>query len=166
MQDSSNDVAQKAWSRPEVRETMRLARRIDRAREELTNDNRETRRLHTWIRDEELLFTSVLERLRDEQSPLHGAVREYCQRRRAANARNMAYLQHLYSLDGFTGNPTPGRRVGSLDNVQPLSMGTEPDPTELAVSGELGEEEQSRHEDDEANGEVFAIIEYLASLTT
>ncbi|KAI0739797.1 hypothetical protein C8Q80DRAFT_1222084 [Daedaleopsis nitida] len=164
LQDSSNDVSQKAWSRPEVRKTMRLVRRIERAREELTNDNCEARRMHTWIRDEELLFASVLQRLHNGHGPLYGAVAEYCRQRRAANARNMAYLQQLYSLEGFTGDPTPGRRVGS--DALPHPMGT--DPTIPSGPGASEENEDGLHlqENEEAHGEVSAIIEYLASLTT
>ncbi len=49
--------------------------------------------MHTWIRDEEILFREVLARLKTEQDDLHGAVFEYCRHRRAANARNMAYIE-------------------------------------------------------------------------
>ena len=61
-----SDVVERPWARPEVRETMRLALRIDRAREEIVNVNREIRRLHTSIRDEEIHFRSTLAKLKSD----------------------------------------------------------------------------------------------------
>ena len=64
LQDTKNDLSQKAWARPEVHETMRMSRRVNHACEEIKNANREVRRLHISIRDEELAFNTILSNLR------------------------------------------------------------------------------------------------------
>ena len=93
LQETRNDILAKPWTRPEVRETMRLARRIERAREEITNANREIRRLHTSIRDEEQLVRAKLQQLKDTADPLYSALQEYWRRRSIANTRNMTFVQ-------------------------------------------------------------------------
>lgn len=112
LQDTRNDIRSKKWALPLVRETMRAARRVTCAEEELENVNREARRLHTSIRDEDSLFTEVLEELERCCDPLYGAIQEYCRRRRATNAHVLAHLLRLYALDGFTGVPLAGIHAG------------------------------------------------------
>ncbi|KAL7280958.1 hypothetical protein ACG7TL_005907 [Trametes sanguinea] len=77
LRDTTNDIRQKKWAQPVVRETMRLAQRVERAHDEINNVNREISRLHASIRDEESLFTAVLEDLEKRDTSLHGAVQDY-----------------------------------------------------------------------------------------
>ncbi|KAI0323319.1 hypothetical protein GY45DRAFT_1227486, partial [Cubamyces sp. BRFM 1775] len=114
LQDTQNQLHDKPWSKPAVRETMRIARRIARAQEEISNVSREARRLHTFICDEENMFVAVLGNLKKQNSILHGAVQDYVRHRRAANARNLAYVMRIYSLDGFQGEKSPGTRAGGF----------------------------------------------------
>ncbi|TFK79319.1 hypothetical protein K466DRAFT_505734 [Polyporus arcularius HHB13444] len=161
LQDTRNDIRDKPWTRPEVRETIKLSRRIRRAREEVSSVNREARRVHTSIRDEEILFRSVLTQLKDEGNVLHGAVEEYCRHRRAANARNMMYLQKLYALPGFTGIPSAGRHPGAQPSPEAERRGEEG----AADSGDTDAAEVEGFEVDEGTHEVaYAIWEYLADL--
>ncbi|KAI0363067.1 hypothetical protein BV20DRAFT_1040098 [Pilatotrama ljubarskyi] len=113
LRDTKNDIRSKPWAKPVVREAMRLSNRIARAHEEVENVNRELRRLHTSIRDEEILFATVLEDLKKRADLLHTAVEEYVHHRRTANARNMVYIQRAYDLPGFSGNKQPGFRAGA-----------------------------------------------------
>ncbi len=164
LQDTRNDIREKQWSHPQVREYMRLGRRIEHAHEEILNANRELRRLHTWIRDEELLFQRELRRLREEKNILYPAILDYCRRRRAANARNMAYIQATHDLPGFSGNRTPGRRVGAMpaSETAPSTENAsheEPVPPDASDVADLAL-------DEDADGEVTSIIHYLADLTT
>ncbi|KAL7283898.1 hypothetical protein ACG7TL_001170 [Trametes sanguinea] len=176
LQDTRDDLRHKPWSQPHIRETMRIARRIARAREEVENVNREARRLHTHIRDEELLLTRVLQDLKERGDPLYGAVLDYSRHRRAANARNLAYLQRIYSLDGFTGNPTPGTRAGTTAEPPEPTPGTadvpRPNAVELsslvstensAISSEEGLGDLVE-DSDEIHEEVTGILEFLAGL--
>ncbi|RDX50672.1 hypothetical protein OH76DRAFT_1455223 [Lentinus brumalis] len=163
LQDTRNDIRSKPWASSDIREAMRLSRRIDRAYEEITNCNREIRRLHMAIRDEEILFRNTLRQLREDGDPAHGAVEEYCKHRRAANARNMAYIERIYALKGFTGIPSPGCRLGAPEPNDDVGVSGEGETD--GVSQELEEEAEERLEDG-ASSEVFAIVEYLARLTT
>ncbi|KAH9931631.1 uncharacterized protein BXZ73DRAFT_90069 [Epithele typhae] len=84
LQGTANDIAGKvSW------------RRIARAREEIQAVYRESRRLHTHLRDEEILLI------------LYGPVLEYAKRQRIANAINLAWVQHLHSHEKFAGHPRP-----------------------------------------------------------
>ena len=87
LQDTRNDIRTRKWAQPLVRETMRTARRIERAEEELAHVNREARRVHTSIRDEDALFTDVLQELRERQDPIYLCIYDYVRRRRAINKR-------------------------------------------------------------------------------
>ena len=112
LQDTRNDIRSKQWAQPLVRETMRAARRVTRAEEEIEHVNREARRIHTSICDEDRLFTEVLSDLQARNDPLSGALRDYCRRRRGVNAHVLAHLLRLYALEGFTGVPGPGTHAG------------------------------------------------------
>ncbi|KAH9847481.1 hypothetical protein C2E23DRAFT_741522 [Lenzites betulinus] len=166
LRDTKNDIRDKPWAKPIVRETMRIVQRVERAREELVNVTREIRRLHTSIRDEELLFSAVLEDLSNRKDPLHGAMQDYVRHRRGASARNMAYIQRLYALEGFTGTPSSGYRAGA-----PLPALVRPSQLQTLVNEEMSAVTQEEHatvdaiDDDEMGGEVYAIMEYLADIT-
>ena len=165
LQDTRNDLSQKAWARPDVRETMRMSRRIDRAREEIKNANREVRRLHTSIRDEELAFKAILTNLREKNDPHRGAVEEFVLRRRGANARNLSYIEHIHALEGYTGERTPGHHVGS---PEPMDVGNELFGGLGSTSSTGNDEdlaEAALEDEDEISDEVTAMLEYLAGLT-
>ncbi len=76
------------------------------------NVNREALRVHTSIRDEDILFTDVLGKLKLHDRLLYGAVNDWCRRRRTTNAHLLAHLLRLYSLEGYTGTCGPGTHVG------------------------------------------------------
>ncbi len=167
LEGANNDVRTKPWSRPEVREAMRLSKRIKRAHEEIDNANREVRRVHSAIRAEEIQFREVLARLKADNDPLHGAVEEYCRHRRAANARNMAYIEKIHGLDGFTGDRTAGHRRGTAPSPPLESTVNLPTLQEAnAIRADDADSGVTDSWDDGLNDEVVAIVEYLAALTT
>ncbi|OSD02720.1 hypothetical protein PYCCODRAFT_1444831 [Trametes coccinea BRFM310] len=177
LQDTGNKLLEKRWAQPHVRETMRIARRIARAQEEIRNVNREARRLHTHIRDKEALLTRVLTDLKGRADPLYGAVLEYSRHRRSANARNLAYLSRMYALDGFSGNPTPGVRANTpsdgsappSDTGDPMHAGSALSALVTAENDELAREDgdiAAVVENDQVHEEVTGILEFLASLGT
>ncbi|KAI1782756.1 hypothetical protein LXA43DRAFT_904908 [Ganoderma leucocontextum] len=166
LQETRNEVLEKPWTRPEVRAVIRLTRRLQRAHEEIKNANREIRRMHTWIRDEEILCREVASRLDREKNPLFGAFSEFCKHRRAANARNLAYIEQIYTLDGFSGSTGPGRHVNSAgDRTSTILPDASGESEVCHVLQELSEE-GALHEDDGTAGEVSAIVDYLATLAT
>lgn len=78
----------------------------------------------------------------------------------------MVYIQCLYALPAFVGTPAPGYRAGA-----PLSALVRPSHLENLVNEEttaVTQEEQAPTdsiEDDEMEGEVYAIMEYLAGIS-
>lgn len=122
LQDTRNDIRDKRWTQPAVRETMKLRHRIARAREELVRCDVELRRLHTAIRDENILFNSKVHALQAARDPVYGAVAEFTEYRRRVNQRLLHRIHEAYDLPGFTANKTPGTRLGSTPlNAPPLA---------------------------------------------
>ena len=142
---------------------MRHARRIDRAREELKRVKVEARRVHTSVRDEEVLFRKTLSALKASQDPIYGAAELYCARRRGMNARSMAYILHLYQHPGFDGETTPGKRAG-CDVAPDAQVPDVPQEEAEAVAKEV-DEEVELGDDDLANEEFAGVLEFLAGLT-
>ncbi|KAH9916348.1 hypothetical protein B0H21DRAFT_703065 [Amylocystis lapponica] len=159
LRDTDNDVREKPWARPAVRETMKQARRVDRAQEELVRCNVEARRLCTAIYDEEIMFEEVLARLKAEKSPMYGAVEEFCYRRRNINALHVARLQQLETLEDFSGDLSPGQRKGSPRTVPPSSHVANP-PT--SDGQDQGEDEEP---DDDFEGDIGGLVEYISNLS-
>ncbi|OJT11359.1 hypothetical protein TRAPUB_12122 [Trametes pubescens] len=114
LQDTRGDLRDKPWRQPVIRETMRIAHCVERAREEIQRLNVEVRRLHTAIRDEDELFDVVLDDLALRRDPWHGPVLEHATRRRRVNARVLAYIDKIYELPGFTGTPSAGQQAGAV----------------------------------------------------
>lgn len=167
MNETRADIREKPWAEPAVRETVRLAQRLERAREEIVSVNADARRVHTSIRDENVLFASVLARLERECSPLQGAMQEFVMRRRAANAHVLVTLQKLYALPEFTGNPTPGVRAGLP--TPPVLI---PDGFQQVLQAEAAAvEADERHgedvgvEDDDVQGQLTDLTSFLDRLS-
>lgn len=114
LNDTRGDLRDKPWRQPLVREAMRIAHRLERAQEEVQRLNVEVRRLHTSIRDEDTLFSIVLDDLRDRGDIWHGPVHDHVIRRRRVNARLLVYVEKIYDLEGFTGTAGPGQRAGAV----------------------------------------------------
>ena len=189
LNDTRNDIRDKPWGKPLVRKTMRMARRITRATEELENVHREARRVHTSIVDEDAHFTCVLLDLKASGDPLHGVVAEFCGRRRANNAHVLSYLRRLYALEGYGGNPTPGKYSGvpreqwSLQTrPESLAEGTTlhggatssllshisapriEDLTLMEESAIALEEEDDLNVDEDGDGGVSLLVDHLANI--
>lgn len=129
LRDSRNDIRQKPWATPVIRAAMRQSQRIERAHEEIETCNFEVRRLHTYVLDEAARLRQVVHSLRNESSPITGAVEEYGLRRIRANTHILSTIQQIHSLKGYTGHVTPGIRLGHT--VPPSDiMGNELQTTE------------------------------------
>ncbi|KAL6298786.1 hypothetical protein BKA93DRAFT_820202 [Sparassis latifolia] len=165
LHDTRHDIREKQWTQPAMRETMHLHHRIQRAHEEIQKCNVEVRRIHTHIRDEDMLFSTVLDDLCHRQDPLHGAVLEYCSCRRVVNTHILAFLQRIYALQGFTGNPFPGECLGV-----PHSLPVAHSDVEDLLSAEMHELNEEEHagleldDDDEAEGDISGLLDYVSNL--
>lgn len=184
LNDTRNNIRDKPWGQPLIRETMRTARRIKRAMEELESVQREARRIHTSIVDEDAHFSRVLADLSARGDILHGAVAEFCKRRRANNAHILSYLRRLYALEGYGGDPTPGKYSGSprerwtprLQTAMP-TMST-PNPFQASTPGpsiedltrseesavELEDEDEELDVDEDADGGVSLLVDHLSNI--
>jgi hypothetical protein len=166
LQDTRNDVRNKDWARPEIRATIKLYRRVQRAREEIIRLNVETRRLHTAILDESMLFDAALQSL-PALDPSRGAIADFATRRRRINAELLRRIQQIYSLPGFTGICGPGIRLGSGASAPTV-------PIEMPTSLELDDNDiddsdvaaLNQAADDEAQDRVGVMLEYIGDLAT
>ncbi|KAI1792846.1 hypothetical protein LXA43DRAFT_886785 [Ganoderma leucocontextum] len=190
LNDTRNDLREKQWAQPLVRETMRTARRIKRATEELEIIHREARRVHTSISDEDAHFARVLADLMARGDILYDAVSEFCSRRRANNAHILSYIRRLYALPEYAGEQTPGKYCGMPREGTPAQAQSAPELAGIATSGshaaapgpqvpqrtveELAQVEESvvalEEEDDEVDldededGGVGLLVEHLANI--
>ncbi|GBE86266.1 hypothetical protein SCP_0901450 [Sparassis crispa] len=158
LKDTRNDVRQKEWTRPAVREAMKQARRIAQAHVELKRCNIEVHRLHTSIRDEELQFMAVINQLKEQQALICGAVEDFCERHHNVNARHLMRLQRLYALNGFTGAPSPGQQKGSVIMAPPLASSS------LALDLDDDVKPEVEEEEDELQGNIGSIVDYMCNL--
>lgn len=132
---------------------------MKRAREELDRCNVESRRLLTAILDEHNLFIEILQTLEADNSTLHGAVTEYCTRRRRINILHR--ISKIHALHGFTGNPSYVQRKGAS---LPSSIGT------TGVHGLRGDEvddvnvEGSDSRDDEGDRDMNGLVNFISHL--
>ena len=191
LNDTRADISKEEWARVPVRETMRLARRVARAHEEILKVHDQARRVQTSIRDEDRLFAVVLDHLRRTRDPLHGAVLDYASRRRRANTRIMVHLRKLYAIPTYEGLVHPGLRAGAPlpalllpSEIEALLAGRAsasfsavevPTPTSAPSATHIGavearqdeEDEEDEDEDDEdIQAELTAVTDFIATLAS
>ncbi|KAG6846906.1 hypothetical protein H0H93_011185, partial [Arthromyces matolae] len=151
LRDTQNDLRERKWADPVIRETMRKYQRLKRAHEEILRCNVELRRLHTSIADETTLFNDIHSSLNPESNPLHGEVEEFITRRTGVNRQLMARITQVYQLPGFSGTPSPGTRKGQI-KVNTSSIINEETDRATGGDGELSE----ASDEDELEDEVVA----------
>lgn len=145
LKNTWNDIREKMWVKPLYREMLKLRHRIARAKEEIIRCNVETRRLHTAVYDESLLFSRILARLKASKHPCYGPVHDFITRRRAVNRSLWKRIEQIHSLDGFSGHNTRGI---AFDETQPhgILSGV---PAELGISPPCGGDSDSDSDDDD-----------------
>ncbi|EKM48904.1 uncharacterized protein PHACADRAFT_107991 [Phanerochaete carnosa HHB-10118-sp] len=177
LQDTRNDVRQKPWAQPITRETIKMYRRVARANEELERLNIEVRRLHTAIIDEDKLLRAALASLGCSHQ-LYGAMQDFALRRQAVNNHLLRRVFQVYDLPGYTGTQGSGEaevdmvsqaRLSSVqltvDKIPPLL--TRPDDV-CGTGGDISDDENDENDDEgseEAQGNVAAVVEYIAGLS-
>jgi len=114
LRNTSQDLSDKRWARPAIRETIKQWHRICRAKEEIIRCNVEIQRLHTSIVDECKHFNAILAQCEQEdpENPIVGAVQEFITQRTRVNSVIAAKLFRIYALEGFTGKKSIGIRKG------------------------------------------------------
>ncbi|KAI0704566.1 hypothetical protein C8Q76DRAFT_631002 [Earliella scabrosa] len=164
LNDTRAELRDKRWADPLVRELMRRANRVARAEEEIDRVSDEAIRIHTSIRDEELVFAAVLEDMIRTRDQLYGAVADFVRRRQRANAHVLTSLNKLYRHPRYAGPTTPGLRPGgSLPAIRPHSgLSTLLQSSQRAeVTADDGNEDAG----DEHEEEMFnALTDFIASM--
>lgn len=161
LRETRQDVLSKPWAKPAIREAIKQSHQLKRAREELDQCNIESRRLLTAILDEHNLFNEILQKLETDNSPFHGAVVEYCTRRRRINNTILHRISQIHALQGFTGNPSYSQRKGASP---PSAVDT------TGVHGLQGDKvdsvdtEGSDSSDDEGDQDMDGLVNFISHL--
>ena len=170
LRDTRSDLRDKRWANPGVRETVKLMNRIAHAREELDRLNLEVRRLHTAIRDDDILYTNVAASL-DCNNHLRGAIIDFATRQRRIDEQVLTRIYQVYSLPGFTGVRGPGTRAGNALRHMPVSTPGIPGSSTISNTLTLaashpddGEEDEEDDMDDEGQEEAANLTEFMTSL--
>ncbi|KAH0833454.1 hypothetical protein J3R83DRAFT_12573 [Lanmaoa asiatica] len=167
LKKSRQDVRTRPWAQPAIREAMRLALRVERAKEEITRCNIELRRLHSAIDTENQFLRKICKRVQDERHPLQRETEVFAQRRMRINSHLLSYIYRTFELAGFTGDKTIGRKVGVEPVEQSGSSGS------VDSGGQIADEEDTVKGGDnewidveeEENGEtVGRIVDYISEL--
>ena len=163
LHNTRQDISEKRWSQPAVRELMKLSQRVKRAREEVERCHIAVRCLYTAIHDESEDFEEVLSRLRTGDPLVYGAVHDFVNRRLQVNDLLLARLALLTNSPNYAGDCSRGVRVGS-------SRGTngseQPVGDNAKAVGELDHDDDNDDEPDvdETDELVGQLVDYVSDL--
>lgn len=160
LRDSWNEVLGKPWAQPAEREAATAYFKLARAREEINRVNVEARRLRTFIEDEEEDLLWHVERLQATNPALSYQLRKRRTSLVAVNHIHRRRLTALEGLEGYSGIPTRGVRVGCAERprratpASSSSMALDADDDSQSEGGDV------EHDDDitEAFESTFAAL--------
>lgn len=161
LHNTRQDIRDKRWSQPAIRELMKSFQRVKRAREEIERCNIATRRLYTAILDENDKFGAVLSQPRLTASPVYGAVKDFASRRRRVNDLLLSRLEHLIHSQDFSGACSRGVRLGSNDLRRGVSSNQRVDINK--TTEEMGEDDEETGID-EMDEMVSHLVDYVGDL--
>lgn len=87
LRETSRDLRQERWTDPSIRELLRLVQQEKRAKEEIIRLNIETKRLHTFIKDEEAIISEVKARLIDTDRATFNLIQDWYAYRQRLNSK-------------------------------------------------------------------------------
>lgn len=131
---SHRDITQLPWALQLNREVTSKYFKIKCAQDEIIRFNVECRRLLTHMRYEEAHYLCVIAELTEGSPELAAAVRRSYDNRRRAN-RVHRRLDAIFSLEGFTGLMTAGRRAGDAQGLVNNLAGGAQQPAPRAMDG-------------------------------
>ena len=176
LQDTRNDIREREWAKPVIRESIKAYRRLNRAKEELTRLNCEVVRLHTAIRDESILFKNALASLTADD-PVRGALAEFATLRTRTNEHLLQRIQQIYKLPAYSGQRGPGQAVRDMNldvdfalPLSPVASTADAALEPVGASREVDDDSEGSDsdgeglDDDEAEDKMGALIQYIAEL--
>ncbi|KAG1743994.1 uncharacterized protein EDB91DRAFT_1236582 [Suillus paluster] len=133
----------------------------DISHKEILCCNVEIRRLHSAILDEQCHFKKVIGELEAAGSPLLVVVQEAAKICTLVNHQLLVCITQVYSLPGFTGNPSPGIREGVVAEEDPVNDDLEPH-NEMNVPH--SDNEGDALEEDDLCTDIGTVVEYISDL--
>lgn len=134
-----------------------MRRRILQARVEIERCNVYTRRVYTALHDEEAVFHLILQDLKAQEDPIFGAVEEHVMYRRRLNRRVARHIHKIFTLEGFTGDKSIGKKKGD-SLLQPV------DRVDVQGNADFEENDDGEEAGDDVEREMDGIIDFMASL--
>jgi hypothetical protein len=169
LHNTRQDIHEKPWSRPAVRELMKISQRVKRAHEEIERCHVAIRRLYTSIYDEAEDFKNALSRLRTGDPLIYGAAFDFITRRQQVNNLLLARLKSLVNSPEYSGDCSRGVRLGggvsSYNDKGVDDVGQEP----VGVMGDLDRDDGNDNDDeelgvDETDELVGQLVDYVSDL--
>ncbi|KAG2151616.1 uncharacterized protein EDB93DRAFT_1240001 [Suillus bovinus] len=145
LRETRQDIREKPWTKPAIRETIRQYLRIQRAKEEVIRCNVEVHRLHTAIVVENEAFARILDALKMSNSPIFVAVQQLLSR-----------ISQIHRLDGFSGDKSFGVRKGSSSVEIPSTVTTD----QLLENDET----EGLDEDNELERDIGTLVEFISDM--
>lgn len=160
--NTNRDLADKPWSAPLVRVAIKQNNRIKRAYEEIRNCNIEIRRVQTHAIDENNDLESMVQELYERRELIAGAVADYASRRIQVNQHLLSGIYKIHGLKGFTGDPSPGIRLGRSLATPELARTFSMVHEELEDEDELPPDSDS--DDDEEQGQYRGLVNFISDM--
>lgn len=176
LHNTRQDIREKPWSQPAIRELMKLSQRLKRAHEEIERCHIAVRRLYTAIHDENDDFKKSLSRLRTGDPLIYGAVYEFVVHRQRVNDLLLARLKLLTESPDYSGDCSRGvrvGRVGSSDMGASHQEQSSRDDAWMAETPDGGDRGGERGVEDDDNDElgvddtdemVGQLVDYVSDL--
>jgi hypothetical protein len=110
---SGKDIRKEPWADPATRLLTDKYFELIRAREEITRLNVEWKRVGTWLRDENRLYTKVIDNLSSNGTDplLVDALRRKWERTQRIHRTTWYWLSRIRSLPSFSGSISPGHAI-------------------------------------------------------
>ncbi|KAG1745409.1 uncharacterized protein EDB91DRAFT_1080328 [Suillus paluster] len=162
LHETCQDICNKPWTKPAVRETMRQHLHIQRAKKEIVYCNIEVRHLQTAIVVENEEFTCVLAALDAANSLIFVAVKEHSICRHRINSQLLSCINQTHSLPGFSRDKSCGVRKGTSSDRAPSTVAPAQGDSEQPQSDDS--EEDAFDEDDGVERDIGILVEYLSDL--
>lgn len=160
LHNTRQDIREKPWAQPAIRELMKLSQRIKRAHEEIQRCHISVRRLYTAICDENDMFERILSKLQTGDPLLYGAVSDFATRRQEANSVLLTRLTLLTDSPNYMGDCSRGvsTEVSMEIDVQGWVFG------DNRVAGRLDDDDDEELDEDETDELVGQLVDYVSDL--
>ncbi|KAI0349369.1 hypothetical protein OH77DRAFT_1514920 [Trametes cingulata] len=165
LRDTRNDICAKPWAQPLVRETMKKSRRVVHAHEEIVHCNMKIRCLHTSILDENAALDRALHDACGRDDRISGPLEVYKTKRQRVNARLLAVISQIHTLEGYTGSKIPGKRHGGAGSE--IAALPQTPSTECELQAELQEIAQDSEDgtiDDTDMAEMSRLVNFALNV--